>query len=508
MNKKDFILAAFSGVLLILIFPSPNIQWLGWICLVPLLAAAHKKDPVQGFLLGCLSGSIFQCGLIYWVTVSMTQYGNLPVVLSIGILILFSIFLSLFIAIPVYLCCYVQMILKIGFTLTLPFLWTASEYIKSWILTGFPWENLGYSQFQVLPMIQAADVTGVYGISFLIVLTNCSIFTCLHSLLTKKRLPYAELAFTVLAVAVTCAYGYKRLQTYQTPQGNSIAVTIIQPNIPQDLKWSPAYLDETMATYRRLTLASRLDRPDLVVWPESATPFFYQSEETYTKVVEATVKDSGAYLLFGSPSWEPFLDTTKYYNSAFLISPANKIEGKYDKVHLVPYGEYVPLKELFPFINKMVAGIGDFSPGSTIKNITLPVPACDFATLICYEIIFPDLVRKFVKKGAHFIVNITNDAWFGRTSAPEQHLSMSVMRAVENKRYVVRAANTGISAYVHPTGTILKQSKLFTEEVLPAIIYCSEKQTFYSLYGDIFALLCCTMGCGYIFAARVKRKKS
>ena len=242
----------------------------------------------------------------------------------------------------------------------------------------------------------------------------------------------------------------------------------------------------------------------MVVWPESATPFFFQSEDTYKKAVEDIVKGTGAYLLFGTPSWENTFNFREFFNSAFLISPENKIAGKYNKMHLVPYGEYVPLKDIFPFIHKMVANIGEFSSGKQIINLQLP--SCSFATLICYEIIFPDLTRRFVKQGAHFIVNITNDAWFGETSASFQNVSMAVLRAVENRRFVVRAANTGISAFIDPAGSVTKQTKLFTQAILPDIIICREEKTFYTMHGDIFAFSCYAVSLFFILMAWARKR--
>jgi len=341
MNQRDILLAVFSGIALALIFPGPSLKELGWVCLVPLIAASYKKDPSKGFLLASIAGSVFHLGLIYWVTVSMTTYGKLPLAVSIIILMVFAVFLSRFIAVPLYLSCYVQKHLMWGFTLTLPFFWTTSEYIKSWIFTGFPWENLGYSQFQALTVIQIADITGVYGISFLMVLVNCVVFSLLQGIFIKKKLPWSETGITVLLVAVTLLYGQKRLNDLKIPQGSPVKVAVIQPNISQDTKWDPAFLDQTMNIFHRLTLTSLSENPDMVVWPESSTPFIYQDQ--------------------------PVL-----FNSAFLLSPQNRVEGIYNKVHLVPYGEYVPLQEFFPFIHKMVFGIGDFRPGKEIKNLALP----------------------------------------------------------------------------------------------------------------------------------------
>lgn len=489
---------------MITIFPNMNLKYLGWVCLVPLIAAVNRKEPIEGFLLGCVAGSVFHCGLIYWVTVSMTTYGSLPAYISLILLILFSLLLSLFIAVPLYTACYIRKVLNWGFPLSLPVLWTTSEYIKSWLLTGFPWENLGYCQFQVLPIIQIADITGVYGITFLLVLTNCAAFSFLQGLFIKKNIPYRDIAITAFLVVVTIAYGYKRLHDYRASQGDPLKLAIVQPNIPQHLKWDPSFLDETIDIYHKLTLKCTLQQPDLIIWPESATPFFFQSEDTFKEMVTDIIEEVRSYLLFGSPAWDLHLGHPRYFNSAFLISPQNKIESRYDKIHLVPYGEYIPLKPLFPFIQKMVVGIGDFSPGSEIKNLKLP--SCSFATLICYEIIFPNLVRKFVKKGAHFIVNITNDAWFGKTSAPHQHLSMTVLRAVENKCFIARAANTGISAFINPVGTIIKQTKLFTQAVLPAMIYYTEQRTLYTLYGDVFVIGCSVLSLLFIAVALFRER--
>jgi apolipoprotein N-acyltransferase len=194
-----------------------------------------------------------------------------------------------------------------------------------------------------------------------------------------------------------------------------------------------------------------------------------------------------------------------HFNSAFLLSPSQKIVGKYDKKHLVPYGEYIPLKRFFPFIDKMVAGIGDFSSGSTITLLHLP--EASFGVLICYEIIFPDLTRRFVKQGAQFLVNITNDAWFGKTSAPYQHLSMAVVRAIENRRYIARAANTGISAFIDATGEIQSATPLFTESFLTGTIGVVDVQTFYTTFGDVFALLATLFSLVLLCYALLKKRK-
>ncbi len=360
--------------------------------------------------------------------------------------------------------------------------------MRSWFLTGFPWENLGYSQFLLRPVIQIADITGVYGISFLLVMVNGAVFSLLVSLIYKRAISYRKMVVAAMLLLIALGYGWLRLGLLQQHHGAAVTVALIQGNIPQDVKWDPAFLDETMDRYRRLTMETAPQNPELIIWPEAATPFYFQSEKPYQEQVASLMGKTGAHLLLGSPAWERTAEGIQYFNSAFLVSPDGRIQGRYDKIHLVPYGEYVPLKRFFPFIEKMVVGIGDFSPGK--ETAVLRFPGGAFGTLICYEIIFPDLVRRFVKNGATFLVNITNDAWFGRTAAPYQHLSMAVLRAVENRRAVARSANTGISALIDADGSILQRTSLFTPAAITGIIYKRTNLTFYARYGDIFALLC------------------
>ncbi len=331
---------------------------------------------------------------------------------------------------------------------------------------------------------------------------NGVIFSSLESFSLKKKLPFAEIAVAAILTAGVVWYGLMRLELYEKQSAKTLTVALVQGNIAQDVKWEPAFLDKTMQIYSRLTLDTAAEKPDLVVWPEAATPFYFQHEAKYQEMVAGIMKRVGAYLLLGSPAWDQSGGEAKFFNSAFLISPEGQIRGRYDKIHLVPYGEYVPLKQLFPFIEKMVVGIGDFSSGNEAK--TLQLPSGSFGTLICYEIIFPDLVRRFAEKGAGFLVNITNDAWFGRTAAPYQHLSMAALRAVENRRCIARAANTGVSAIIDASGRIVRQTKIFTPADLTGIISIYEEKTFYTRYGDIFARLC--LIAGLAFLARACRK--
>jgi apolipoprotein N-acyltransferase len=249
------------------------------------------------------------------------------------------------------------------------------------------------------------------------------------------------------------------------------------------------------------------EKPDLIIWPETATPFFFQQAVEYQPIVLDIPKKTNAFLLFGSPSFKLERGKVSHYNSAYMVAPSRELIGRYDKIHLVPYGEYVPLGEILP-LGSLGEGIGNFKSGKVIYNFSLPQGR--FGVLICFEIIFPDLCRRFVKKGADFLVTITNDAWFGRTSAAYQHFSIAVFRAVENRVFIARAANTGITGFIDPKGKILKKGEIFTEEAMIDTIRLSKAKTFYTLYGDVFAWICSGFSLlflGYAFLQK-KRKKS
>jgi apolipoprotein N-acyltransferase len=283
----------------------------------------------------------------------------------------------------------------------------------------------------------------------------------------------------------------------------SLKIGVVQPNVDQSVKWDPAHRDETLARYDRLT-ESLGARPDLVLWPEAATPFFFEREPEYQLRVLAIVNRASVPLLFGSPAVRFDNERRPYLlNSAYLVEPGGNLLGRYDKQHLVPFGEYIPLKSsLLFFLDKLVEGIGDFQagPGPTVFSF-MPRQAAvggeagdgrpvKFGVLICYEVIFPDLVRRFAENGAEFLVTITNDAWFGESSAPMQHFSMVVFRSVENHLAFARAANTGVSGFIDPFGRILQTSPIFTETAMQAAVPVLQPRTFYSRHGDVFAYGC------------------
>jgi apolipoprotein N-acyltransferase len=267
-----------------------------------------------------------------------------------------------------------------------------------------------------------------------------------------------------------------------------IKVAIIQGNIDQAKKWDPAFQRTSTEKYIRLSLSTKKYQPDLVVWPETATPFYFLHNAELSKMVKKGIHDTGTDFLIGSPSFNLRDNRVEYYNSAYLIGPEGNVYGRYDKAHLVPFGEYVPFKKWLPFIDKMVEGVGDFMPG--IKGKTIKWGDYRLGVQICYEIIFPHLSRAMIINHASLLVNITNDAWYGRSSAPNQHFSMAVFRAVENRRSIIRSANTGISGFIDPSGKIIAATPLFEEAAITRSVPIFEEMTVYSRFGDLFAMAC------------------
>jgi apolipoprotein N-acyltransferase len=475
-------LAALSGVLLALAFPTFDVAPLAFVALVPLLVGLHGVPPLQGTYLGILAGAVFSLMSIPWVVHTMTTYGGLPLPVGILLLVALSLYLALYVGVFAFGITRLSLEGGLGYLVGAATLWVGLEYLRTFLLTGFPWNLLGYTQYRSLSIIQIASITGVYGVSFVLVLVNAAAaLACLHVRRSARQALMPVLGAGVVLTA-TVVFGMGRMVSAEIPR-REIRVSVVQGNIEQGIKWDPEFASRTIAIYEGLT--RRADRgSDLIVWPETAVPFFLREGGQLTRRVLDLATEVQTPILVGSP--DRVSDASpRYYNSAFLISPAGEIVQKYDKIHLVPFGEYVPLSSLLFFVDKMATGIGDFSAGEVFT--VFETAGGRFGVLICFEAIFPDQVRGYVLAGADLLVNITNDAWFGDSAAPYQHLSMAVLRAVENGVYLVRAANTGISALVAPSGEILHQSDLFVEAVLSATMAPRSGGTFYTRRGDLFA---------------------
>ena len=322
-----------------------------------------------------------------------------------------------------------------------------------------------------------------------------------HRRPSRKNALGCAVVVVVLLVGLNL-YGARRMHATDQAAASSeqAKVALVQGNIDQAQKWDPRFQMQTTVKYRQLSLEPPAKSADLIVWPETATPFYFLADPILTQMVMEGIKRTHAYFVIGSPSYaSEDRQRLIYHNSAYLISPQGELKGKYDKVHLVPFGEYVPLKRFLPFIHKLVAQVGDFKPG--LRGNTLPWKNHALGMLICYEVIFPELARAMVQNGADLLVNITNDAWFGTTSAAYQHFSMAVFRAVENRRVLVRAANTGISGFIDANGRELETTPLFKQAVIARKVPLLKMRTLYSRWGD-WPLGLLTFGVSILFIGR------
>ncbi len=481
--KKSLVLSLLSGVLLFLSFPKFNLAFLVWFALVPLLIALKDKSLKESFAFGLLTGFIFFLGILYWISI-----------FSIAGLVILCLYLGLYIAIFAWGLSFVKQRSNLSEIMVVPLLWTGLEFLRSLGLLGFPWGSLAYAQYKSLPLIQIVRFTGVYGVSFLIVLVNATV----ASLFTSRQRILRKVFPVILILFFSISYGY--LVISQKLAKESLKIGIVQGNIPQEKKWDPDFRNTIINIYRQSTHKLSGKNPALIIWPETAIPGYFKHNKKIREEILNIAQETKSHLIVGSPD---FGSTNKYYNSAFFISPAGKIINEYRKIHLVPFGEFVPFKRIFPFIKKVVRGVSDFSFGN--EYTVFPLPQAKFSVIICFEDIFPDLVRNFVKSGAEFIVNITNDAWYKRTSAPYQHANMTIFRAVENNVSIVRVANTGISSFINPYGKIEKSTDIFASKSLVQKVVLPRKKTFYTKYGDIFSWFCVGLSVLFMVKALIKR---
>jgi len=490
ISRRDTIFALFSGLFPVLAFPPLNMYPVAYFAFVPLLISLRGKGLRAAFSLGLITGFVYFLGTVYWVSHSMRVYGHVPLPATLFAVVLLCGYLALYAGVFALLFAYLSPLRRFPAAVTAPMLWVSLEFARTYALTGFPWSVLGYSQYSFLTVIQIADITGVYGVSFLLMAVNGMLFDLVGYKSHHAGEPpppagrlIAGTVFTFLLVALVVVYGVTKLGKGES--GPQVRASVIQGNIPQDRKWDRAFQNDVIERYETLSVEARAGHPDLIIWPESALPFIFGYQKDLTEKIIDFEKQLGTYLLFGSVTGS---GGSMLANSAVLLSPEGDVLSKYDKIHLVPFGEYVPLRQFLPFIDKLVVAVGDFEPGR--EYVVMDTSFGKIGNLICYEIIFPGLVRAFVHRGANVLVTITNDAWFGRTSAPYQHFSMAVFRAVENRVPVIRAANTGISGFIDPEGRILKKSGIFVEATLTESVPLGRGQSVYTKAGDVFAWLC------------------
>ena len=504
INLKEILLAVSSGILTSLSFPKFSLSFFAWISLIPLLFVLSGKKPKSSFLLGWIAGFSHYAFLLYWIPYVPAHYGNLSFGLSLLVYVLLVLFLALSWAFfsLIFFKLY-RSYPKLTFLLA-PFVWISMEYILTYILTGFPWCLLGYSQFKNIFFIQLASIAGIYGLSFFLVLFQ-SMFVL--SIKFRKRYPFFAALGLILIIHLGGFFSIRKA----TPAENAFTASVIQGNVSSDIYWDRISTQEIMELFNRhieLSHRSSTEGAGLIIWPEFSVPLCFScSEELYNyfkKRLFKFVTNTNCTLLLGTNEKMSSQEKTHYFNTALCLSPELSM-SQYHKMHLVPFGEYTPYKKIFFFIEKVTHAIGDITPGTQYS--LHQYKGSKFGSPICYEIIFPNQVRKFTKKGANFLVTITNDGWYGKSSAPYQHFAMAVLRAVENRRYLLRAATTGISGIVDPYGRILSQSELMTKTYLLGQITPSEKLTFYTRFGDVLPPGSLTLALVFLILAMIKKKK-
>jgi apolipoprotein N-acyltransferase len=517
IDKSAWLLVVLSAALQILIFPLPNLYILCWMAIAPLLVAllrARQPDtlqiragvkllparPLQAFLLAYSCGVIWYAGTCYWIYNTMRQYGGVSAPAAVGILILFSLYLAIYHGVFGLLISLLAG--SIAFSrralLLAPAMWVAVELARTRI-TGFPWDLLGIAQVDNIPLAHVTTFTGVYGLSFEIMVVNAA----LAAAFLIRREQRKVLLLAALGSAVVLQAGLW-LVPQMLPTDHS--ARLVQENIPilQGPEWTKEYFDDTLSDLTRISLSPGPNQqrlPDLMVWPESPAPF-YTTDPIFREAVSNIARKAQTWVLAGSVgtrnAGQSSQRVTQSYNSAALVNPRGEWVGRYDKMHLVPFGEYVPFKSIFGFAGGLSKEVGDFSPGES--RAPLQAGGSSLGVFICYESIFPDEVRQLAANGAQVFVNISNDGWYGDSGAYAQHLKQARMRAVESNRWLLRDTNTGVTASIDPYGRIVASAPRKIRTAVDAPYAVSNVTTFYTRHGDWFAYLCAIISAGALLA--------
>ncbi len=481
-SLRPYLLAGLGALMAVAAFP----KWDAWplilVCLAPLRLASRGAGWRRAAALGWTWGTLTALGLCYWIQPVVANHGGLPDVVAAGVVLLLAGALGLYPA------------LWAALTATAPpgpaaclvgaLLWAGLEWVRGWFLSGFPWCDLGYALLPVNAAVQAADLGGVGLIGFMVVLTNLALADAVRP--GPSGRPWRGLVLAAAVWAALMGYGQWSRSAWdeEARLAPRLAVRVVQGNVEQSEKWDLAFREQSLKRYRELSLAPGQPRPELVVWPETAAPFFFEDDSPHRRRLLDLARELDAWLVFGAPAYETRQGRTTYLNRAWALSPRGEVAGHMDKAHLVPYGEYVPMKSWFPFLGTAVPQIGEYEPGPDGR--VLHLGRIRLGALICYESIFPELSRAHAENGATLLANLTNDSWFGQSSAPFQHLAMLTMRAVEQRRAVARAAQNGISALIGPDGRILARLELNRAGQLTADLPNIDKKTIYTRYGHLF----------------------
>jgi len=519
IHSSAWLLVVLSAVLQVLIFPLPGVYVLSWLALAPLIVALLRTrpagelevsdatrlrpaSPAQAFLLGYVCGILWYAGTCYWVFDTMHEYGGLSQPMALLVLFLFCCYLGLYHGLfGLLLSLLVQGTRDYRRALaTAPFLWVAVELARTRV-TGFPWNLLGIAQIDNAALCRLAEWTGVYGISFEIAVVNVA----LAAVFLLPRHKRGAMAVAALAAAAVLQAG----SLIEIPAATADhAALLVQQNIPVEADWTPVYFQQTLNDLSELTVRSATApstgptgappaRIRLIIWPESPAPFF-DNDPRFRSVVSGMARQTGAWVVSGKIGTGQARATAEtmplLFNSAALISPSGDWVAHYDKIHLVPFGEYLPLPRLFSFAGGLTQEVGRFQRGTS--RAPLDAGGERLGVFICYESVFPDEVRQFANQGAQVLVNISNDGWYGDSGAYAQHLNQTRMRAIENHRWLLSATDTGVTASIDPSGRIAARLPRKQRAALAAPYALTSVTTFYTRHGDWFAYACAIISLG------------
>ena len=495
LTGRRLILMVVSALLMVLMFPTADLEELAWLAVVPLLFALDGLPRRSVFTAVFITFLMAKGGTIYWLVYTINHYGFIHIVPAVLIFLLLIGTMSLLWGLTFYAAMRLIREGRMPLALVIPMTWVAQEWVQSWLLGGFPWSLIGYAPAHRLLLVQSADLFGVWGLSFLIVLVNAALYEVISfGLKRRERFPTVAITIALVLFFANLIYGHFRLEQVQKEmaEARSFKVAVLQGNIDQNEKWrDPAIRKQTPDMY--LEMAKKADKDkdlSLIILPETALPIWQERGEPLRGKLSKFGTATENYVLFGCPT-KGFDENEERvnYNSAGLVSPQGKELGWYHKNKLVPFGEYIPLKKILQkLLGRLIHGTGNFQAWGRIS--LLQIPEGKFGVIICFETIFPDLARRIVNQGATFLPNITNDAWFGDTSAPHQHMQMVAFRAIENRMYVPRAANTGISGIVDPTGRIVHQTQVYVRNYYVGEVKTMNLPTLYRKVGDLLAYLC------------------
>jgi apolipoprotein N-acyltransferase len=531
IHSSAWLLVGLSSLLQVLIFPLPGFYVLSWVAFAPLIVALLRARPAgvlemdgsanlqaakpgQAFLLAYASGILWFAGTCYWIYDTMHQFGGMSAPLALLALFLFCLYSGLYHGLFGLL-----LSLTVGpgrdnrvALAAAPFLWVAVELART-LITGFPWNLLGTAQVDNISLSRITTLTGVYGVSFEIVLVNVAVAAAF--LVSKKK--RNTLLVASLAAAAVLQAG--RLIDAPALPADQVAL-LVQENLPVDAIWTRDMFERTLgeltdlsekATSASGALDSKTGKVDLIVWPESPAPFF-TNDPLFRNPVSGMARQTHTWVVTGAIGSTPVMQggksTSQAFNSAGLISPAGDWTARYDKVHLVPFGEYLPFPRLFAFAGGLTKEVGEFQHGAS--RAPLDAGSTRLGTFICYESVFPGEVRQFSRQGAQVLVNLSNDGWYGDSGAYAQHLNQTRMRAIENDRWLLSATNTGVTASIDPYGRTVARLPRKERGALVAPYALTSVTTFYARHGDWFAWLCAIISVGALvtrFGLHIKAGK-